>query len=917
MQRQHNSSILIADQGRQTGIGPPSSCPHLALQERNGKTGEPNFRQIIDSSPALLHTARADGYLDFFNRTWVDFIGQPLENLLGWKWTSHIHPEDVESFAQEWGESIATGEPFEATARIRRADGEYRWMLLHHLALRDGDGRIIKWNGSSVEIQHRKQAEEQLRWSTQELERSAFYLAEAQRLGHIGCWFFDPSTGFDHWSHELFKIHGLDPAAEVPSSEQYLALVHPQDREFIATLMKRMPLDVSGFDVTKRIVRPDGEVRYVRCVGSPPVVDDGTAKRIGIGIDVTEHELLTQELRRREVYLAEAQRLSHTGSFGWNPETGEIVWSDETYHIFEYDPATKVTLDMALERVHPEDRNLVNEALENALRSHGAVDFGHRLLFPDGRTKHVRVLAKRSGMSNETCEFAGAVIDTTEAKRVELQSTLNVIPAHAWYALPSGGLTFLNKEAADYGGLPKDHPLRSGVDTRPAWDSHIPFLHPDDHEETRRVWSTCLRTGRASEVSFRVRNAEGQYRWFLSRAEPLRASDGTLLYWIGVNHDIDDAKRAEQALQRSEVELRRSERELREVIDTIPTIAWSALPDGSNNYVNKRFVEYSGLSAEQAAGSGWQAAIHPDDLQQHLSKWIASVATVKPHESEVRFRRADGQYRWHLDRGVPLRDEAGSIVKWYGVVTDIEERKQAEFYLAKASRLTTVAELSASIAHELNQPLMSVLANAQAGKRWLAANPPNLPETNASIERIIRDARAADEVMQHIRGLFKQESFDKKQVGIGDVLSEAVRFLHGDPKRHGVSIDWQLDEHLPTVSVDLTQVQQVFINLISNAMEALDGSQISPHIIVRATTTDQNQMLIQVIDNGPGVTDQERIFDAFVTTKKNGMGIGLAISRSIVEAHGGRLWAENNPSGGATFNVALPVPPIFEIFEVS
>jgi PAS domain S-box-containing protein len=145
------------------------------------------------------------------------------------------------------------------------------------------------------------------------------------------------------------------------------------------------------------------------------------------------------------------------------------------------------------------------------------------------------------------------------------------------------------------------------------------------------------------------------------------------------------------------------------VIDTIPTIAWSALPDGSNNYVNKRFVEYSGLSAEEAAGSGWQASIHPDDLQQHLSKWMASVASGKPHESEVRFRRADGQYRWHFDRGVPLRDEAGNIVKWYGVVTDIEERKKAEFYLAEASRIATVAELSASIAHELNQPLMSVL----------------------------------------------------------------------------------------------------------------------------------------------------------------------------------------------------------------
>ena len=636
----------------------------------NDNTGDPNFRQIIDSSPALIHTARADGYLDFFNRTWLEFLGQPLEGLLGWKWTSFIHPDELRAFVEKWQESIATGMPFEGTTGIRGVDGEYRRMLFRQIPLRNGDGRIINWSGSSVDIQHITQAQDHLHRSTQGPERSSFYPAEAQRL----------------------------------------------------------------------------------------------------------------------------------------------------------------------------------------------------------------------------------------------QSTLDVIPAHAWYALPSGGLTFLNKEAADYGGVPKDHPLRFGLDTCAAWDSHISFLHPDDHEEARRVWSTCLRTGGAGEVSFRVRNAEGEYRWFLSRAEPLRASDGTLLYWIGVNHYIDDAKRAQQALERSEAELRRSEKELRVVIDTIPTVAWSALPDGSNDYVNKRFVEYSGLSTKQAAASGWQAAVHPDDLQQHLSKWMASVATGKPHESEVRFRRADGQYRWHLDRGVPVRDESGNIVKWYGVVTDIEERKKAEFCLAETSRIATVAELSASIAHELNQPLMSVLANAQAGKRWLAANPPNLPETKASIDRIIRDARSADEVMLHIRGLFRHESFEKTHVNIRNLLREAVRFLHGDPRKHDVPIDWQLDEYLPTVYVDLTQIQQVFINLLSNAMEAFEGSQVSPQIIVRASVTDQNQVLIQVIDNGPGVADQENIFNAFVTTKTDGMGIGLAVSRSIVEAHGGRLWAENNLVGGATFCVALPLP---------
>src|SRR5271170_6122670 len=324
------------------------------------------------------------------------------------------------------------------------------------------------------------------------------------------------------------------------------------------------------------------------------------------------------------------------------------------------------------------DRAAASASWQRSLATGAPYRVQVRMRGSDGAPEWVELIAfgHKAGDGTELWLFTGSDVNGVAAQKrpeleAQIQATLNVIPAHTWYALPSGALTFVNERTANYLGLPKDHPLRFGIDTGAEWDSHTALLHPDDREEARRVWSTCLSTGTAGEFTFRVPSAEGKYRWFLTRAEPLRANDGTLLFWIGVNLDIDDGKRAEDAL-------RKSEKELRDVIDTIPAIVWSTLADGSNTYVNKRFVEYSGSSAEQTAGSGWQALIHPDDLERHAGKWREAVATGKAHEIEVRSRRSDGQYRWQLDRGVPLRDEDGKIVKWYGIATDIEDRKRAE-----------------------------------------------------------------------------------------------------------------------------------------------------------------------------------------------------------------------------------------------
>jgi PAS domain S-box-containing protein len=363
--------------------------------------------------------------------------------------------------------------------------------------------------------------------------------------------------------------------------------------------------------------------------------------------------------------------------------------------------------------------------------------------------------------------------------------------------------------------------------------------------------------------------------------------------------------------------LRREEKHLRGVVETIPAMVLSVCPDGSTEFVNRPWQDYTGLSDEAKLGSDWQLTVHPDDLDEHLNKWRASLETGAPFEAEVRHRDVKGEYRWFLVRVVPLRAKNGKVLKWYGTLTDIEDRKRAEGRLqelrtsmSQTSKASMGAELSASIAHEINQPLMSILANAQACSRWLGAAPPNIEEAVTSAGRIIRDTRAVDTVIHNIRSLFKRQSVVKASCNMVDLIRDAMSLINEDMNRRSTPIEYDFQEPVVMVLVDRFQIQQIIINLVGNAIEAMQGSDRSPLLRICTRRTTESQVLTEFIDNGCGlpVDSVDNIFDAFVTTKKNGMGIGLAISRSIVEAHDGRLWAENNPDFGAKFSLLLRSP---------
>ena len=363
-------------------------------------------------------------------------------------------------------------------------------------------------------------------------------------------------------------------------------------------------------------------------------------------------------------------------------------------------------------------------------------------------------------------------------------------------------------------------------------------------------------------------------------------------------------------------QLRRDEKHLREIVETIPAMAFTAGPDGSDEFASQRWLEFTGSAERAILGFDRPLSVHPDDLKDHLNKWRASLATGIPFENEARHCNADGTYRWFLVRAVPLRDRHGEILKWFGTLTDIEESKRADERLrelrtniSQTSRTSMGAEISASIAHEINQPLTSVLANAQASARWLGVTPPDIDQAVTSITRIVRDARAVDTVVRSIRSLFKKQPVVKTLCNMLDLIRGAVSLVKEDATRQSIPIEYDYQEAVLWVLVDRFQVQQVIINLVGNAIEAMQGIDRPPLLRIRIRQTTDGQVLTEFIDNGCGLPAHDiDIFDAFVTTKKNGMGIGLAISRSIIEAHDGQLWAENNPDFGAKFSLLLGSP---------
>ncbi|MFM0369560.1 PAS domain-containing protein [Paraburkholderia aspalathi] len=737
--------------------------------------------------------------------------------------------------------------------------------------------------------------------------------------GHV--WTAYPDGSPEYLSQSIREYTGIQISNSYANFDD---VIHPDDVATNEHYWEALSAGRDPDELELRIRRADGIYRWFLCrTRAIRGMNGALVGWVCLNWDIHDRKIAESRVRsegqnhktKEAIREREAQLdwlIDAVPGFIWTTDAaGSVEYVSKQAEAYTGRSLHELTINGWFDLVHPDDYATVTETWAQSMKSGTTYDTVHRLRAADGsyRWFWCRANAIRNARG-DTTNWYGLLTDIHERKIAEerlrhkeshLRKLVDAMPAMIWRATPGGEIDRWNRRMLSFIGKTWEE-----IDGKTLFS----LVAPDERTRVHRHWQQCVLKGLSYQDTYQIMGADGKLHWYLVRGEPFRDETGEILHWYGVCTDIDELKETEVALQQHE-------HQLREITETIPAMIWCTDADGQPTYYNRRMIEDTGVDISETRDLGYKKMIHPDDWESVIQKWTQDVQTGEHHTNVFRMchmRREDAQYRWYQVRAEAMRDADGNIVQWYGLNIDIDEQKCAEDSLRKvqtqltrATQIATVAELSASIAHELNQPLTSVIANAYACRRWLAANPPNLDEARSSVEAILRDGHAADETMLSIRTLFKRESLKKSQFSIPDMVRDAVRLLKEDPTMRDAAITLEFPSNFPDANVDQIQIQQVLINLMSNAIEATENTGRTPKIGITGNVVDELLVTVEISDNGDGIADLETLFEPFVTSKAKGMGIGLAVSRSIIEAHYGTLTARNNLDQGATFSLTLPI----------
>jgi PAS domain S-box-containing protein len=629
-----------------------------------------------------------------------------------------------------------------------------------------------------------------------------------------------------------------------------------------------------------------------------------------------ERRRAEESLRQSEAYLAEAQRLSHTGSFGWRPSTGEIIWSEETFRIFQYDRATKPTVEAILQRVHPDDAALVKKTIERASQDGKDFELEHRLVMPDSSVKYVHVMAHAERDESGELEFVGAVMDTTESKRAEKKlrrSEESLLEAQklsrtgSWrHDVATGAITVSPEMCRILDIKPDDDAANK--------EFFFNRLHPEDRKRVVDLFERAEIEKTEFQVDYRMVLPDGTIKHLHTIGHPVLNESGDLVEFVGTTMDVTVAKQAEEALRRSEGYLADAQKLTRTGswawnVATRESVYWS-----QENYRLFGFDPEGGIPSDEA----FYQRIHPEDRDRVRREVFLERPDEGSHfDVEFRIVLPRGAIRYVRSTGHPVRNISGDLLEYVGTSIDVTERKRADEErerlrqlqadLAHLSRVTTMGELTASLAHEIRQPISAAVTNARTCLRWLGRDEPDVAEACEAASRLVKDVTRAADIISRISLLFKKGPLQRELVDVNELIQEMIVLLRSEANRYSISIRTELGENLPKVMADRVQLHQVFMNLMLNGIDAMKETTGGGELTIKSEAGD-GQLLISVSDTGVGLPPEQadQIFRAFFTTKDNGTGMGLPISRSIVESHGGRLWATGASGRGATFQFTLP-----------
>jgi PAS domain S-box-containing protein len=893
--------------------------------------------RLVDVRPGLVWAASPDRARNYLNQRWREFCGPASSGKTAVDWGSSIHPQDLQRVQACWEATLASGDPGEVEARLRRLDGAYRRFSIRTAPIRDAVGGVVCWCGICTDIESPGRAEQAALPSSQDAELLGANsgLLGAQALSHVGIFTVDLLRDEHIWSDEMRRIWEVEPG-DVITQAEILRRIHPDDQERCVAEYARV-LEGAETDFALRLVTPSGKVKYVRSTARILTYVNGGPVVVGAYHDETERVIAEQALRASEAELMranrelkEAQAMSHVGSYSADLSTGEYAASEELRRTWEFEADAQISFDEILRRIHPADRAAF-EAEYARVYTGSSSDFAFRIVTPSGKVRHLHSVSRIAEYVEGGPVVVGTQQDETERVLAEQALKASEAELRRAYDFLSEAQRLSKTGSFTWDEIPEkqiwsDEMFRI-LDLDPSTVITVPLAREMTLPEDRHLFDDMAERSRTEfdlGTSYRVVTSRGAVKHVHVVAHRLEDITDRAVF-IGALQDVTESKLAQEALRATEVELRRANSELSRAhghitaaqrLSQTGSFIWDVTAD-EHHWSDElyRIAEVDpGVTINMERV---RACIHPEDWPV-LEAAIEQAMAGSDFDCSGRIVTPTGLIKNFHIVGQRIESVTDRLV-FVGALRDVTESKAAEDALNKArgdlahaSRVMALGALTASIAHEVNQPLAGIVANAATCLRMLAADPPNVEGAQATAQRLVRDGNRAAEVVQRLRALFANKPPALEAVDLNEAAIEVLALSSAELQAAKVLVRSELEPGLPPVRGDRVQLQQVILNLVLNAADAMRAVDEKVRELTVNTAREADDCVrLSVRDVGVGVDPEnvEKLFEAFHTTKESGMGVGLAVSRSIIESHEGRLWAVPNQGPGATFAFAIRAHP--------